>query len=59
MWDHIINIHLSNLMCTKTKSLELMNIKIFKKRTIFIFYLITFLQDFLKSKIYIYENDYQ
>ena len=32
-----------------------MNIKIFKKRTIFIFYLITFLQDFLKSKyIYIY-----
>ena len=33
----------------KPKNLELMNIKIFKKCTIYIFYLITFLQDFLKS----------
>ena len=32
MWDHIINIHLSELLHTKTKNfLELMNIKKIKK----------------------------
>ena len=36
-------------LIAKSKTLELMNIKIFKKLAIYIFYLITFLQDFLKS----------
>ena len=29
MWSYIINIYLSELLCTKTKSLELINIKMF------------------------------
>ena len=40
---------LEYLHIQKPKSVELMNIKIFKKWTNYIFYLITFLQDFLKS----------
>ena len=27
MWNHNINIHPSELLCTKTKSIELINIK--------------------------------
>ena len=34
MWDHIINIHPSELLHTKPKSLKLMNIKIKKKDNI-------------------------
>ena len=49
MWDYIINIHSSELLRTKPKSLKLMNIKK-KKWTIYIFYLIIFLQDFLNIK---------
>ena len=48
MCDYIINIHSSELLRTKPKSLKLMNIK--KKWTIYIFYLIIFLQDFLNIK---------
>ena len=32
MWDHIINIHLSELLRTKPKSLKLMNIRKLKKK---------------------------
>ena len=51
MWDHIINIHSSELLYTKTKEFRINKHKkkILKKWTIYIFYLITFLQDFLKS----------
>ena len=55
MRDHIINIHLSELLRTKTKKPKInehkkkkFKIRI-KKLTIYIFYLIIFLQDFLKS----------
>ena len=34
MWDHIINIHPSELLHTKPKSLKLMNINIKKKDNI-------------------------
>ena len=50
MWDHIINIHSNELLCTKTKEFRINeHKKKLKKLTIYIFYLIIFLQDFLKS----------
>ena len=47
MWDHIIKIHLSELLRTKTKKSKINEYK--KKWTIYIFFLIIFLQDFLNS----------
>ena len=56
MWDHIINIHPSELLSTKIKKSiidELYKKKMLhnnkKKLTIYIFYLIISLQIFLKS----------
>ena len=58
MWDHIINIHASELLNTKTKEFRINeSLKkkkrfftiILKKMTIYILYLIIFLQNFLKS----------
>ena len=52
MWDYIINIHQSELLRTKTKEFNinkhnfLLN---FKNGQFTFFYLIIFLQDFLKS----------
>ena len=63
MWDHIINIHPSKLLHTKIKESRINEHKKIKiknwKRKINIFYLIIFLQDFLKSWKNIYKNDYQ
>ena len=47
MWDHIINIHQSELLHTKTKESKINEYKKKKKKTIYIFYLIIFLHDFL------------
>ena len=47
MWNHIINIYQSELLGIKIK--ESRNNEDKKKRTIYIFDLIIFLQDFLKS----------
>ena len=58
MWDHIINIHPSELFHSKTKESIINEHKKIKKLTIYIFYLIIFLQDFLKS-LKKYKNDYQ
>ena len=50
MWNHIINIHPSELLWTKTEELRINEYKrILKKWTIYIFYLIIFSQDILKS----------
>ena len=50
MWDHIINIHPSELLRTKIKEFKINEQKKLKiKWTIYIFYLIIFLQDFLKT----------
>ena len=50
MWDHIINIHLNELLHTKTKESKINEHKKKKlKWTIYIFCLIIFLQDFLKN----------
>ena len=49
MWDNIINIYSSELLCTKTKEFRINEHKFFLKLTIHIFYLTIFLQDFLKS----------
>ena len=61
MWDHIINIHLSKLLSTKTKESKInefkkknasqyQKLRINKKNGQFtFFYLIIFLQDFLKG----------
>ena len=50
MRDHIINIHPSELLRTKTKESKINEHKKKKlKWTIYIFCLIIFLQDFLKS----------
>ena len=43
MWDHIINIHQSELLRTKTKEFRINKHKFFfKKWTIYIFYLLLF-----------------
>ena len=50
MYDHIINIYSSELLCKKTKESRINEHKFFfLKLTIYIFYLTIFLQDFLKS----------
>ena len=53
MWNYIINIHPSELLYTKTKMSRINEHKNFLKKNwnwiIYIFYLIIFLQDFLKS----------
>ena len=49
MWDHIINIHQSELLYTKIKELRINEHNFFFKWTIYIFYLIIFLYDFLKN----------
>ena len=49
MWDYIINIYPSELLLTKTKESRIIEHKIYKKKKIYIFYLIIFLQHFLKS----------
>ena len=57
MWDYIINIHPSKLLSTKTKESKIneslkkkcLTIIFFKKRTIYILYLIISLQIILKS----------
>ena len=58
MWDHIINIHPSELLSTKTKESKINESKkkkkvlhnnLKKKWTIYILYLIISLQIFLKS----------
>ena len=53
MWDHIINIHPSELLHTKPKSLKLMNIKIKKKDNIHFLHnnILTKLFKELKKKI--------
>ena len=49
MWDHIINIHSSELLPTKIKESRINEYKKkLKKWKFYIFYLIIFLQDFLK-----------
>ena len=51
MWGYIINIHLRELLCTKPKESRIKeHKKKIKKLTIYIFYLIIFLQDFLNIK---------
>ena len=57
MWDHIINIHPSELLNTKTKESKI-NESLKKKKTIYILYLIISLQIFFK-KLTKYKNDYQ
>ena len=49
MWDGIINITPSKLLRTKIKESRINKRNLKKKWTIYIFYLIIFLQDFLKS----------
>ena len=49
MWDHIINIYLSELLRAKTKVSKINEHKKFLKWTIYMFYLIILLQDFLKN----------
>ena len=49
MWDHIINIHSSELLHTKTKESRINKYKNILKIDNYIFYLTTFLQDILKS----------
>ena len=49
MQNHIINIHPSELLRTKTIASRINEHIFFFKWTIYIFYLIIFLQDFLKS----------
>ena len=57
MWDHIINIHPNELLSTKIKETRINKFKkkkvlhnnYKKKMTIYILYLIIFLQNFLKS----------
>ena len=50
MWNHIINIHPGELLHTKIKAFRINeHKKKILKFTIYIFYLIIFLQDFLKS----------
>ena len=56
MLDRIINIHLSELLSTKTKEFRIIELlkkmlhnNFLKKWTIYILYLITSLQNFLKS----------
>ena len=57
MWDHIINIHPSELLSTKTKESSINKLLIKKKKkkrykrkyTIYILYLIISLQFFLRS----------
>ena len=49
MWDHIINIYLSELLRAKTKVSKINEHKKILKWTIYMFYLIILLQDFLKS----------
>ena len=72
MWDHIINIHPSELLSTKTNESRInelqkkkkkqykklrTNKKILKIWTIYIFYLIIFLQEFFEE-LTKYKNDY-
>ena len=49
MWDHIINIYLSELLRAKTKVSKINEHKKNLKWTIYMFYLIILLQDFLKN----------
>ena len=66
MWDYIINIHPSELLSTKTKESRMNESKnknasqifFFKKRTIYILYLIISLIFFFKE-LTKYKNDYQ
>ena len=49
MWSHIINIHLNELLHTKTKKSKINeHKKILKNKQFTYFYLIIFLQDFFK-----------
>ena len=60
MWDHIINIHLSELLCTKPKSLELMNIIKLKKKIENLYFLPNnILTRLFKELKNIYKNDYR
>ena len=72
MWEHIINIHSNELLNTKTKEYRINELFKKKKKcftiskiknvflkiwTIYIFYLIIFLQEFFKE-LTKYKNDY-
>ena len=50
MWDHIINIHPSELLRTKIKEFRINEYNKIIKWTIYILYLIILLQDFLNIK---------
>ena len=59
MWDHIINIHSSELLHTKTKESRINEHNFFFfKWTMYMFYLIILSQDFLRVKKRKEKNDY-